>query len=39
LHTASLDADGHATPAIADGKIFVRAGETLYCFGVTAQGE
>ena len=39
LHTASLDADGHATPAIADGRIFVRAGETLYCFGVTAQGE
>jgi outer membrane protein assembly factor BamB len=33
LHTVSLDADGHATPAIADGRLFVRAGETLYCFG------
>jgi outer membrane protein assembly factor BamB len=35
LHTVSLDADGHATPAIADGRLFVRAGETLYCFGVS----
>jgi outer membrane protein assembly factor BamB len=35
LHTVSLDADGHATPAIADGRLYVRAGETLYCFGAS----
>ncbi|MFM7056818.1 MAG: PQQ-binding-like beta-propeller repeat protein [Planctomycetota bacterium] len=39
LHTASLEADGHATPAIADGRVFIRAGETLYCFGVASRGE
>ena len=33
LHTTSLEADGHATPAIADGRLYVRVGETLYCFG------
>lgn len=39
LYTASLEADGHATPAIAEAKVFVRAGETLYCFGATAAGD
>ncbi|MEY3174107.1 MAG: hypothetical protein RLZZ436_2021 [Planctomycetota bacterium] len=33
LHTVALEADGHATPAISGGRLFVRAGETLYCFG------
>ncbi|MFM7039098.1 MAG: PQQ-binding-like beta-propeller repeat protein [Planctomycetaceae bacterium] len=39
LHTVSLDADGHATPAIADGRLFVRAGEMLYCFGTATAAE
>lgn len=33
LHNTSLEGDSHATPAIADGRIYIRAGETLYCFG------
>lgn len=33
LHTVSLEGDGHATPAIADGRLFVRVGDALYCFG------
>ncbi len=36
IHTAAFNADGHATPAIADGRVFVRAGDTLYCFGLPA---
>jgi hypothetical protein len=33
LHTVSLDGDAHATPAIADGRLYVRVGDLLYCFG------
>ena len=33
LHTTALEGDAHATPAIADGRLYVRVGETLYCFG------
>ncbi|MEI7699128.1 MAG: PQQ-binding-like beta-propeller repeat protein [Planctomycetia bacterium] len=32
LHTVSLDGDAHATPAIADGRLYVRVGDLLYCF-------
>lgn len=37
LHTVSFDGDGHATPAIADGRLYVRVGEYLYCFGLPNQ--
>ncbi|MFN9038202.1 MAG: PQQ-binding-like beta-propeller repeat protein, partial [Planctomyces sp.] len=33
LHTADLSGDVHATPAISDGRLFVRVGDQLYCFG------
>lgn len=33
LHTAELGGDVHATPAISDGRLFVRVGDQLYCFG------
>jgi outer membrane protein assembly factor BamB len=33
LHTTAFEADAHATPAIANGRLYVRAGESLYCFG------
>lgn len=34
LHTVDLEGDGHATPAIADGRIYARVGNQLYCFGL-----
>lgn len=34
LHTVKFEADGHATPAIADGRLYVRVGDQLYCFGL-----
>lgn len=34
LHTVAFDGDGHATPALADGRLYVRAGNTLYAFGL-----
>jgi outer membrane protein assembly factor BamB len=34
LHTVNFDADGHATPAIADGRLYVRVGNQVYCFGL-----
>lgn len=37
LYTYKFDADGHATPAIVDGKIYVRVGTHLYCFGFPNQ--
>lgn len=37
IHTVNFDADGHATPAIADGRIYVRVGDQLYCFGFLNQ--
>lgn len=33
LHAADFEADGHGTPAIADGRIYARFGNQLYCFG------
>lgn len=33
LHTGRFQADGHGTPAIVDGRIYVRIGRQLYCFG------
>jgi len=33
LHSVALEGDGHATPAIADGRLYVRAGDRLFCFG------
>ena len=32
-----LDDIVYATPAIADGRLFVRTRQTLYCFGITEQ--
>lgn len=37
LHTASFKADGHGTPALADGRIYVRIGEQLLSFGNPIQ--
>ncbi len=37
LHNTSLNGDGHATPAIVGGRIYVRAGDVLYCFGLPDQ--
>ena len=36
LHTVDLGGDGHATPAIVDGRIYARVGDQLYCFGLDA---
>jgi outer membrane protein assembly factor BamB len=33
LHRARFEADVFATPAIVDGKIYLRTAEHLYCFG------
>jgi hypothetical protein len=33
LAANNLDEDIHATPAIADGRIYVRTVANLYCFG------
>jgi outer membrane protein assembly factor BamB len=33
LSTSDLGENCHATPAIANGRIYVRTGKTLYCFG------
>jgi outer membrane protein assembly factor BamB len=33
LSAAELDAEVFATPAIADGRIYVRTTNALYCFG------
>ena len=33
LAANKLDEDIHATPAIADGRIYVRTVSSLYCFG------
>jgi len=32
LHTHAFEGDGHATPALVDGSLFLRVGETLYHF-------
>lgn len=37
LHNTSMNGDGHATPAIVGGRIYVRAGDVLYCFGLPDQ--
>ena len=34
LHRAKFGEDVHATPAIADGCIYVRTAGHLYCFGL-----
>jgi outer membrane protein assembly factor BamB len=34
LHTANFDEDIFATPAIVDGRIYVRTAAHLYCFGL-----
>ena len=33
LHSLKLDEGSHATPAIADGRLYVRTFGSLYCFG------
>ena len=33
LHSLALDDGGSATPAIADGRLYVRTHQNLYCFG------
>lgn len=34
LHSARFDEDVYATPAIAEGRVFLRTGKSLYCFGL-----
>jgi outer membrane protein assembly factor BamB len=34
LHTADLKEDVFSTPAIVDGKIYLRTAAALYCFGI-----
>jgi outer membrane protein assembly factor BamB len=34
LHTAKFDEDIFATPAIVDGRIYLRTAKHLYCFGI-----
>jgi len=36
LSTANFEEDTYATPAIADGRIYVRTAGHLYCFGLPA---
>jgi len=33
LHTADFQEDVYATPALADGRIYIRTARALYCFG------
>jgi hypothetical protein len=33
LTTHELDDEAYATPAIADGRIYIRTRSALYCFG------
>lgn len=35
LHSAEFGEEGYATPAIADGRIYLRTSGHLYCFGAT----
>ena len=37
LSSAKFEADGHATPAIVEGRIYARLGNQLYCFGLPDQ--
>jgi outer membrane protein assembly factor BamB len=37
LSTSDFQEDGYATPAIADGRIYLRTSRHLYCFGLTAR--
>lgn len=38
LHSADFGEGGYATPAIVDGRIYLRAGGHLYCFGLVFPG-
>ena len=35
LHTAEFKEDVYATPALVDGRIYLRTAKALYCFGIT----
>jgi hypothetical protein len=37
LSTSDFEEDVYATPAIADGRIYLRTSGHLYCFGVAAK--
>lgn len=37
LHTADFGEDTYATPALLDGKIYLRTSKHLYCFGAAAK--
>lgn len=38
LHSAEFGEEGYATPAIVDGRIYLRTSGHLYCFGGAAEG-
>lgn len=37
LSTSNFEEDAYATPALADGRIYLRTSGHLYCFGTTAK--
>ncbi|QDU93521.1 PQQ-binding-like beta-propeller repeat protein [Lignipirellula cremea] len=39
LHTATLDSEIQASPAIADGRVYFRTKTAVYCFGLPAAAE
>ena len=40
IHSAEFGEEGYATPAIVDGRIYLRTSGHLYCFGqVAAAGQ
>jgi outer membrane protein assembly factor BamB len=38
LHTADFGENAYATPAVVDGKIYLRTVSSLYCFGASSTG-
>ena len=34
LHTADFQEDVYATPAVVDGRLYLRTASNLYCFGL-----
>jgi outer membrane protein assembly factor BamB len=39
LHTADFAENAYATPAVVDGKIYLRTVSNLYCFGASTTGK
>ena len=39
IHSAEFGEETYATPALVDGRIYLRTSGHLYCFGTPAAGE